>query len=607
MQTKQRRANQFFLLGLGLICLVVYTVFFAAFTLIAGHTISGWQFPAAALSMLITVCYASGKFFPGETKKIFLQSGALLAVIILVSIFFSQAIYDSSIDGQWYHQETVFQLKTGWNPYHKELIAPKIPGVPDPVAVWCSGPHVDPKENPNADQPEVYLKYVSINHFAKGIEICQAAIYAATGRIETGKATNLFLLLASVFLCLSLLDTLTSWNLLKKWILALLICLNPVVIYQLTSFCLDGFLYSTLVSVLTVFFLLGTRPDKFVFFLFGLLVILAVNIKFTAVVYVVIFCGGFFFFLIWKKNWELLRKFCIAGSIYFILGFAVIGYHPYMTNLLHYGNVFEGLKETQEENAIIRPTFFKNKNRFENFMLSYGAHSYYDAGNAKSVKEILKLPFTFNKKEWENANTAELEVAGFGPFFSGALIFSAVLLGTMILRLRHDRIFRIGIWVLLFLFISVFIIPDPWWARFAPHIWLFPCIVLVLAERTGFPNRFLKTVVYISVSLNILWALSGIFMNILVTAHINYQMAQIKALSQPVRVEYCGYYDQRSNGVRFQEHHIPFVEANVSGKYIYNIVRTNTRFETNRELPHLPEPFLMRLSGMLKNSNNSRE
>jgi len=604
MQKNQRLANTYFLLALGLICLFAYTVLFSAITLIRGYAITAWQFPVAVVMMLVTEYYACHELFKINPKKVFFKCVIILTTVIFLCISLAYSIYDVSSDGQWYHQETVYRIKNGWNPYLRELPVPKKPGLWDPKLVWCSGPHVPPNGNLNGDQEVLNIKYLNINHFPKSVELTEAAIYAVTNHIETGKAVNSMMMLASLFLCLAVCYKWDRWTHTKNWLIALTFTGNTITLAQLTSYCLDGVMYSVLICLICIFILLLLDKNKYHFFLFGLLIMVLVNIKYTAIVYTAIFCLGFATYLAIIKNTGLLKKIMLTGSLSFVVGFFFIGFHPYMTNLIKYDTVFQGLKETREYNSETMPGFMKGKSRFANFFISYSARSFGGAADSPRLRQVMKIPFTINKKEIKNANDPELSVAGFGPFFSGALILCLILLMSMTIRNRQEQIFRTAIFILGFLLFSIFIIPDPWWARFVPQIWLIPCLVLFLSEYIAYQASVLKFLLYASLWLNILWAFSGILDNILITSHINYQIAQLKTQREPIHVEYCGYFDNWSNGIRFSENQIPFVEKYVTGAHIYNVIHSSTRFETVEELPALPEPFLMRISPK-KNTANS--
>ncbi len=212
MEKNQRLGNIYFLLGLGLTSLFAYTLLFCTNSFVRGHSISSWQFLLSVVMMLVTQYFASKEFFELQAKKVFLQTSGILISIIFLSIVLANIFYDISFDGQWYHQETIARLKQGWNPYLKELSVPKKPGIPDPRDAWCLGPHIDPTKNANGDEPVLYIKYVSLNYFVKGVEITQTAIYALTKKIETGKAINIICMLASLFLTVSALYKMGRWK-----------------------------------------------------------------------------------------------------------------------------------------------------------------------------------------------------------------------------------------------------------------------------------------------------------------------------------------------------------------------------------------------------------
>lgn len=604
MQKNQRFANGCFLLAIGLISLFAYTLLFSAIGFVRGYVMSTWQFPAGLVMMLITQYFAAHELFEIKPKQVFLKISGILIALILACLVFASSIYDVSFDGQWYHQETVIRIKTGWNPYFKELPVP-YQIVRNFHNVWCTSPDLSSTNSSDTVQSIPYVKYLAVNYFSKGAEITSSAIYAFTNRIETGKAFNAILLLASFFLSLSALYKIDCWGTGNKWLFASFLTCNPVVIYQLTSYCLDGLMYSVLVSLVAVFVIIGMEKNKYAFFLFGLLILILVNLKFTAIPYAGTFCLGFVCYLLMKKQGPVLKKIVVAGSVSFLIGFFFIGFHPYMTNLIAHGNIFKGLGDTQIQNTqkeinSLTPSQLKDKNRFTKFLISNGSRSYDEDASDSSLAKVLKIPFSVNKQELMNANNAEIKIGGFGPFFSAALLVSVVLFGILISRYNKEGIFQAGLISIGFVLFSIFLIPDPWWARFVPQTWLLPCIVLFLAECLPIRVPVIRPVLYISLGLNIIWALSGILMNLMISAHINYQITQLKTLSQPISVEYCEFRDFRSNRIRFYENNIPFVEKSMTGKHVYNVIHSNTRFETPEELPAVSESFWMKMNRKLK-------
>lgn len=601
MEKNLRISHNYLLIGLGLISLVAYTLILCALSLIRGYPISFWQFPLAVLLMLITQFFASNYLLGEKIKGNFLKSSILLLTISAGSILFANAIYDVSFDGQWYHQEMINHLKTGFNPYLKTLPAPDVDAIPISKDVWCSGPSRQGNDSVVAILPPVNLIYLDINHFAKGTEIVEAAIYRLTNRIETGKAVNMMVLAATFSLCLSLLYKINRFSSAKKWLIASLASFNPITITQLSTYCVDGVMVSVFLCMFVLFCLLLLENNKYYLFLLGLLIIISVNIKFTAFVYAAIFCAGFLLLLVARKNWVLCKKTFYACSISAILGVFFIGFHPYITNFISTNQVFYGLIETRNEIYDITPSLFRDKNRFEKLFISLATHSDDQAVEKESVKEMLKIPFTINKQELLNANNPELKLAGFGPFFSGALLISSVLLLLGAFRYSRQIIFKNVLAAIGIILISVFIIPDSWWARFVPQLWLFPVIVLFMSEFLPVRgSSYLKPALYAAIGMNVVWAILGIFYTIVITSHIHYQLAQLKTLSQPISVEYCAYRPFSSNSFRFTENNIHFIEKKVDGKYTYQVIHSNTKFETAEELPDLPKPFLMKLNARFK-------
>ena len=143
--------------------------------------------------------------------------------------------------------------------------------------------------------------------------------------------------------------------------------------------------------------------------------------------------------------------------------------------------------------------------------------------------------------------------------------------------------------------------PEPFWGRFIFHMWLMPVVVLAMMEwLPSTPARWWRTILYAAMALNVAWAGLGFGYNLLISAHVDYQVAQLRALNEPVILEYCPYRDFKGNELRLQENGISYTEGKVTGRYIENLVHSNTRIETEHPLPDLPKPLLMRWSEKLR-------
>jgi len=599
-QISIKKSNTCFLFAFGLLNVLAFTLLFCGLSFLAGLTISKWQFPVAGVSALITNYYAA-RFLAVETKTNLKINAAILG-LLAASVIFSGFFYDVSSDGQYYHMETVIRLKQGYNPVKQPLPIPADEIWENTYPVYCTGgadkplPYVT-----KSDKPSVNIKYLNINSLCAGAETIEAAIYKITNRVETAKAINVIGLLAAFFLCLSLFYKIGRISNLKKWLLALLLTFNPITIIQLNSFCVDGDVACWLLCLVVISCLLFMENNRFYQFLLASIIMVAINFKFTSLVFAAMYCAAFLIVLLIYKKIDLFKKVLITGMLSAFIGIICCGFHPYGTNVIRNHNVFYGLDDTRAEIRKMTPPLFLPLNRFEKLFLSLSTHEGWDSADKKSVSDIPKMPFIINMKDIHAANDTLQKFAGFGPFFSGELLIAVILFLITLIKFRRELAFKYALALILIIFATVAVIPDSWWNRFVPQLWLIPVVILCMAEFITIRHgRLLKGILYISIGMNVAWGLLAIVFNIFSTARVNYQMTQLKALNQPVNIEYCSFESYRSNRVRFEEVGIFITEKNVAGPYIYNVEDSNTRFETPSPLPELPKPFLMRWSERMK-------
>src|SRR4029077_6454858 len=183
---------------------------------------------------------------------------------IIGSIFISGIFYDISADGQMYHMESAIQMKAGWNPFREEL-------------------------------PAAFNQAIWLNHYGKGVEDPQATIYAFTHRLETTKATNFMALAASFCLVMAFLTRLNRFSHRKNLLFSGLLAFNPVTFYQLLNTYVDGQLCSFLLCFIAIAGLLFLESNRYYLFLLASVLIVVINIKFTALVFGGIFTAGMLF------------------------------------------------------------------------------------------------------------------------------------------------------------------------------------------------------------------------------------------------------------------------------------------------------------------------
>lgn len=587
---EKRKGSFYFLLAFSLLNVLAFTLALCCLGFFLGWPISGWSFPLAVLLTLLVHGYTA-RSFPGVSLW---KSAGLFLILITGLILIAGFFYDTSYDGQWYHQETVIRLKEGFNPVYQQLSAPPAEQVNYGGFGWCNGPDADIPRVPDTSHINAsVMKWMNITHFSKGSEIIGAAIFRFTGKIETGKAMNGFLLAAGFFLCLSLFYRIGRIREPRKWLLAALCAANPVAIMQWNTFCVDGNVACTLLCLVALCFLL-LEPDRPSLFLLGSLLVIAVNIKFTNIIYSAVLCVGFLGLLqlLGKAAFRKVLGVCVLSSA---IGIAFCGYNPYMTNLVRNRDPFYGLRETREVINFMTPPILAPLNRFQKFFYSVSAHQGWKSADRRTLAEIPKIPFTFNKADLMAAKETQQEFSAFGPFFSGALLVALVLLAFALVRFWKTPVVHLCLVFFILLGVSIFINPDPWWGRFIPQLWLLPLLIGVMSEFLSFRgSRVVRSIVYLSIGLNAIWASLCILSNIDIAVRSNYQMRQLQALHQTIDVEYCPNSPFTTNRERFKEWGIPTVNKEVEGVNVYHVIESNTRFSAPAPLPDLPQSMVMR-------------
>ena len=393
---------------------------------------------------------------------------ALDGLVVITGGWLSGQFYDVSWDGQAYQQVAVIRLAEGWNPLH-DLPAPPI--------------------TPNFDS-------ATLNYYAKGPWIIAAALYRLTGQLEQAKAFNLILAAATfglVYAAVSLLGGSARRRWFWLWALALggLAAANPVIVCQAFTFYVDGQLACLLTSLVALLMLCIRRPVLPLLLGLASCLALTVNAKATGVGLAAVLGVGA---LIWiavfpastQQRRNLLVRVGLTAAIAGAVGVLLLGYQPYVTNTLSHGNPFYPLAGPVARDIMTpqMPRNFRGRNGIEKMTLSLLSRS----GNVGRAEEThLKLPFTVSRAELREFNAPDVRVGGWGPLFGGALLVAAVLLA-LAAGLHSPGLYLILAlmgWMLL----AVFLIPEAWWARYAPHMWLVPCVAVGIGLTESRPGR----------------------------------------------------------------------------------------------------------------------
>jgi hypothetical protein len=322
------------------------------------------------------------------------------------------------------------------------------------------------------------------NHYPKTEWYFAAAIGGAFHRFELGKSYDLFLILACFVY---------SWRFFRSLrldrpsslLLAAGTALTPVAASQILSFYVDGAMASLMsLLILSSIAQLG-RPTRLDRTVLAAVAAAAFATKFTGAAYV---CVTLFLLLIallllpTRSSWSqklIILKPMLATAALFAVATLVLGYSPYVTNVLEGHS--PGYPATGKDKVSViagdtqgpREFFLPNRNRFENFAASFIATSS-QAQGAQSPTP--KIPFTVRASEIKASVNPDVRMAGWGVFFSG--IFLASLMLYLYTRGWQWNPTITGFGILLVL-ATTFTNPYAYWARLAPQIGLIPILLLI--------------------------------------------------------------------------------------------------------------------------------
>ncbi|CAG7649540.1 hypothetical protein ACFQI7_26435 [Paenibacillus allorhizosphaerae] len=515
--------------GLTLLMTAVAAFAVPSLLFVCGLPVQKAWFWIAALLALGTGWLASRHEEDGNPVRLFAISAACSALIFAVSFMLSGYFYDLSYDGQAYHQETMIFLANGWNPVYDEPLS-----VPTGHSLW-------------------------MNHYARASEIAATAFYKATGLLEHSKLFNSLLIAASGCLSFSALVALRPGNSpFVSAVVAALLALNPVSVYQAFSFYVDGMVASLLLCLLALGVMLFVRGGWLPVAAYTLTLIMTINVKFTAFGYAGVLTAGLIVALYMSEQFQKLKRVFTVAAAGTIVGVVLIGYNPYVTNTLNFGHPFYPVAGEDKIDVVqnFTPRNLEKMNPLEQMAASYFAVTTGNSTEKKPTK--FKWPFTFSENELTAFAEPDVAVSGFGPLFSAVLLLSLIVL-VLAFRSRSGPALAASA-VIALLTVSVVINPAAWWARYVPQLWVVPLVCVWLAlSLQGY--RVLKAAG---------WTLAAVIAvnSLLVTGiyadkqagwsnELRAQLRQLQAAAQPVGADFGYSWSNRerlkSFGIAFED------------------------------------------------------
>lgn len=492
---------------------LTFTLFFSLFLLHisyllpVGIAIHYYYFPFSAVFSLLFVLYLMFKK-QSETKEycLFVKDNwiVLLSCVsaLVVPIIISTLVYDSSWDGQAYHQPTIFMLKEGWNPlshFHapRQLTISKI-----------------------------------VNHYPHSIESLESIVYAFTNNLESSKAINMVLLFIAFIFSKSALDLFEDkLSAPKRYIYAAFLSLSPVAVPQLTSFYIDGAWYLLLLSIVGLLVTLQRFTNDLLlrFSLIGMLIALIIPAKINAF----FFCGcAIVLYSIWlffAKDYNSLKRLIVASTLGLVIGFFFFGFHPYISNIIDHQHPFYPLVNPNGESWDVMtaqtPKQFLCESRLFNVLSSY----------FNIDKQIETNTYCFRS----NMSGVDCRIGGFGILFGLILVIGCFLFLYTLVRRRY---FNQGIiFLLVFLLIGVFVFKNGWWPRFVPFFWSFPVLMILyweLGTEKNAGTKYIALILYVIVSANIFLTFNPIRESMKYTKYMKEELNEITKSGRGIYVDF---------------------------------------------------------------------
>lgn len=482
--------------------------------------------------------------------------GVLVPIIFFFCAEAFGGTYDTSYDGQDYHQIAVISLANGWNPLKTATL---------PIHVVT---------NRNGKQPDYGLPFAL--SYPKALWEIQASIYKLTNRISSGAVTNLVALLIVVPIVYELLRVIGV----KRWtalVLTVLVALSPASMKEFTSFMADGFIYDISVVGIASLIMLCVSPKRKTLSLSVLLssILLLMGTKYSSLPIAIglgISCIVYLLYT-YKKDVAYFKR-----CMYIVLGFFVISLVtlsvPYMTNLVRYGTPLYPDNQTWARVDLKVENIPHNLEHQDSFgLLFYGIYSkaqdVSQAGSASSKANVadLKVPFTVSPYEITGNGLLLDRVAADGPLFSGLFTVSILIFAMLYFQAKEKKDKRLIVNIILVvggILCAALLDPVPNKLIYTPVFSLIPICAVIALELLRHNKNSVRY--WTSIIVTILIAANTLLMMVPLVAtdvsntqSINNQLATMHDSGLTYDVHVTAFY---STFTRLGEHNIKYVQVN---------------------------------------------
>ena len=411
-------------------------------------------------ALLVTIIV---RVIDGPKPSIIAFSAIFGFCLILAAWGFTTIVfYPSGHDGFVYHLTAIWDLAAGWNP----ILSPH-------NNIW-------------------------VDSYPTGYWALEGFIVSTTGLPLSGQSLIVGLMVvlavqAYAFFFERVGPLLPSHqNIISLFFAALVVC-NPAVVTQVQTHYVDAPLYLFGTSLLLLLIADMHRKSWVSRWAAVSCIILAINTKTSALYFTPLIIFGGFIVEIYlgnresafiKRIFDWIRSKGILYAVAGIFAILIVGYRPYVTNVLDHGTLLypnsDRIMDVNTPVNVQNP--MPSPLKFLYGVFARTEHNRYGIPTEAPIH--LKIPGTFELREFI-APDFDTRRGGFGPLFSLALIgsFLVYLIGRMaIARGASTPATRegdgIAILGLILLGITAFF-PEPWWARYVPFLWLTPILFVV--------------------------------------------------------------------------------------------------------------------------------
>ena len=463
--------------GAVLACFIMLMMAVPAIGLLFGVPVMGWMVPFAFALAVLLVALAS----ESGTPRCTLRAGLIALVAVVLATVACGCVLDLSYDGNTHHKQAVAFLAQGWNPLGGSV----------------AGFSAFQELYPSGDVIQLW-----IDHYARGPWLYGAALYDLTGWIEAGKSYTLVSMLAAGLMLGAFLARrgFAGW---QCALVALLAVVNPITVPQMITYYNDAVLMMCLLLMLLCLYITaldnaGDVADasmrRIGLLVFACSFIACAQVKFTGLAYAGLLSLAFL--VVYGVQAATLRgravrRFVGVGLLMAAvvgLSVLVVGFSPYVTNLVGFGNPFYPLSGADAVDIMAHntPAGFESMSALEReFAALFSQMLPLGQDAVSETATTLKVPFSLPLDERRDRRAPDARISGFGVLYSGIALVSIALVVPMLVasRKRWPAFFACCLAYYASVVALAVIFPDSWWARYSSYRYFSNIILLVFLFR----------------------------------------------------------------------------------------------------------------------------